>query len=39
MSKPEPLTHDVIVVGAGLAGSWAALIARQQGVKDVAVLS
>jgi succinate dehydrogenase / fumarate reductase flavoprotein subunit len=39
MSKPEPLTHDVIVVGAGLAGSWAAMIASQQGVKDVAVLS
>ena len=39
MSKPEPLTHDVIVVGAGLAGTWAALIASQQGVKDVAVLS
>src|SRR5512136_1998739 len=39
MSQPEPLTHDVIVVGAGLAGSWAALIASQQGVNDVAVLS
>src|SRR3974377_2550903 len=39
MSKPEPLTHDVIVVGPGRAGSWAAMIASQQGVKDFAVLS
>ncbi len=39
MSKPEPLAHDVIVFGADLAGSWAALIASQHGVKDVAMLS
>ena len=39
MSQPDTLTHDVIVVGAGLAGTWAAMIASQQGVKDVAVLS
>nr|MBN1228233.1 FAD-binding protein [Anaerolineae bacterium] len=35
----ETITHDVIIVGAGLAGSWAAMIAAKQGVKDVAVLS
>src|SRR3990172_6936401 len=39
MPKPEPITLHVIVVGAGLAGTWAAMIAGQQGVKDVAVLS
>ena len=39
MFKPELLTHDVIVIGAGLVGSWVALIAGQQGVKDVAGLS
>lgn len=35
----ETLTHDVIVVGAGLAGTWAALTAAQHGVKDIGVLS
>ena len=35
----ETLTHDVIVVGAGLAGTWAALTAAQNGVKDIGVLS
>jgi succinate dehydrogenase / fumarate reductase flavoprotein subunit len=35
----ETITHEVIVVGAGLAGTWAALAACQEGVKDVAVLS
>jgi succinate dehydrogenase / fumarate reductase flavoprotein subunit len=39
MAKPDTITHDVIVVGAGLAGTWAAMVASQQGVKDVAVLS
>jgi succinate dehydrogenase / fumarate reductase flavoprotein subunit len=39
MSNPDTITHDVVVVGAGLAGTWAAMIAGQQGVKDVAVLS
>jgi succinate dehydrogenase / fumarate reductase flavoprotein subunit len=39
MTKSDPITHDVIVVGAGLAGTWAAMVAGQQGVKDVAVLS
>jgi succinate dehydrogenase / fumarate reductase flavoprotein subunit len=35
----ETIVHDVIVVGAGLAGSWAAVIAKREGVQDVAVLS
>ena len=35
----ETLTHDVIIVGAGLAGSWAAMVASEQGVQDVGVLS
>ncbi len=39
MSNSDTITHDVIVVGAGLAGTWAAMVAGQQGVKDVAVLS
>jgi succinate dehydrogenase / fumarate reductase flavoprotein subunit len=39
MPSSEVITHDVIVVGAGLAGTWAAMIASQEGVRDVAVLS
>ena len=39
MSDTEPIVHDVIIVGAGLAGSWAGMVAAQEGVKDVAVLS
>jgi succinate dehydrogenase / fumarate reductase flavoprotein subunit len=39
MADSQVITHDVIVVGAGLAGTWAAMIAKQQGVNDVAVLS
>ncbi len=35
----EEIVHDVLIVGAGLAGSWAALEAKKNGVKDVAVLS
>jgi succinate dehydrogenase / fumarate reductase, flavoprotein subunit len=35
----ETITHDVIVIGAGLAGSWAALNAARAGVTDVGVLS
>ena len=35
----ETITHDVIIVGSGLAGSWAAMIASQEGVKDIGVLS
>jgi succinate dehydrogenase / fumarate reductase flavoprotein subunit len=39
MSDTNTIVHDVIVVGAGLAGTWAAKIAAEQGVRDVAVLS
>ncbi len=39
MSNPETIVHDVIVVGAGLAGTWAALECGRQGVKDVGVIS
>jgi succinate dehydrogenase / fumarate reductase, flavoprotein subunit len=35
----DVLTHDVVIVGAGLAGTWAAMVAKRAGVKDVAVLS
>ena len=39
MQNSNVITHDVIVVGAGLAGTWAAMTAAANGVKDVAVLS
>jgi succinate dehydrogenase / fumarate reductase flavoprotein subunit len=39
MSNSEVITHDVIIVGAGLAGSWAAMTASQQGVTNIGVLS
>lgn len=39
MNNSDTITHDVIIVGAGLAGSWAAMVAAQQGVKDIGVLS
>ncbi len=39
MSETHPITHDVIVVGAGLAGTWAAMTASQHGVTDIGVLS
>lgn len=35
----EEIVHDVIIVGAGLAGSWAAMEAAKNGVKNVAVIS
>ena len=35
----EILTHDVIIIGAGLAGTWAAMTAAENGVKDIGVLS
>jgi succinate dehydrogenase / fumarate reductase flavoprotein subunit len=35
----ETITHDVIIVGAGLAGTWAATTACQAGVKDIGVIS
>jgi succinate dehydrogenase / fumarate reductase flavoprotein subunit len=38
MSSSDTITHDVIIVGAGLAGTWAAMTAGDAGV-DVAVLS
>ncbi len=38
-SNPNTITHDVVVVGAGLAGTWAAMIAGQQGIKDIGVIS
>ncbi|MEW6717642.1 MAG: FAD-binding protein [Chloroflexota bacterium] len=39
MKISETITHDVIIVGAGLAGSWAAMTAAKRGVKDIGVLS
>ncbi len=39
MNSPQIISHDVLVVGAGLAGCWAAYTAKRQGVKDVAILS
>ncbi len=39
LAHEETITHDVLVVGAGLAGSWAAMTASQQGVRDIGVLS
>lgn len=39
MSDTDTIKHDVIVVGAGLAGTWAAMVAASQGIRDVAVLS
>lgn len=39
MNEKNTITHDVVIIGAGLAGSWAAMVATREGVKDVAVLS
>ncbi len=39
MVEENNITHDIIIVGAGLAGTWAALTAAQQGIKDIGVLS
>ncbi|HNS01590.1 MAG TPA: FAD-dependent oxidoreductase [Anaerolineae bacterium] len=39
MPETEIIVHDILIVGAGLAGSWAAMVAAKQGVQDVAVLS
>lgn len=33
------IVHDVVVIGAGLAGSWAALVAAREGVQNIGVLS
>ncbi len=35
----ETITHDVLIVGAGLAGSWAAMVASREGVSNIGVLS
>ena len=35
----EEIVHDVLIVGAGLAGSWAAVEAARNGVHNVGVLS
>lgn len=35
----ETIIHDVVIVGAGLAGSWAAMVASREGVKNIGVLS
>ena len=35
----ETLTHDVLILGAGLAGTWAAMVAAREGVRDIGVLS
>ena len=39
MTDMNVITHDVIVVGAGLAGTWAALAAGREGVTNIGVLS
>jgi fumarate hydratase class I len=38
MNEHPILSHDIVVVGAGLAGTWAALEAARTGVKDIGVL-
>ena len=38
MSSSETITHDIIIVGAGLAGTWAAMAAGEEDL-DIAVLS
>ncbi len=39
MTDSDVITHDVIVVCAGLAGTWAALAAGREGVTNIGVLS
>lgn len=38
-NSSQTITHDLIIIGAGLAGSWAALAAARDGASNVAVLS
>ncbi len=33
------INHDVLIIGAGLAGCWAALTAKKMGVDNIAILS
>lgn len=33
------IVHDILIVGAGLAGSWAALAAGEAGVENIGVIS
>ena len=35
----EQIIHDIIIVGAGLAGTWAALTAGKAGVSNIGVIS
>ena len=35
----DEIVHDIVIVGAGLAGTWAAMAAGEAGVKSVGVLS
>ena len=35
----ESIVHDIVIVGAGLAGTWAALTAGKAGVKSIGVIS
>ncbi|QPC84699.1 FAD-binding protein [Phototrophicus methaneseepsis] len=35
----DPIVHDIVIVGAGLAGSWAAMVAAREGITNIGVLS
>ncbi|KAA3654127.1 MAG: FAD-binding protein [Chloroflexi bacterium] len=38
-SHSKEIVHDILIVGAGLAGTWAAMTAGKAGVKNIGVLS